>query len=174
MNDKAILRIIYGVSAFVLVVVVVLFNLPKAEVIPEFIKVLPKLNAIINGTCTLLLLTSLYFIKRKNISVHKKLNSITFFLSLLFFLSYITFHAFGVETKFPADNPIRPLYLFILLTHILSAVVVLPLVLLSFYRGLKGEVEKHKKIARWSFPIWLYVTFTGVVVYLMIAPYYSF
>lgn len=174
MSDKTILRIIYGVSAIVLIVVVILFNLPKAETIPEFVKYLPKLNAIINGTCTLLLLSSLYCIKRKKINAHKTLNGITFFLSLLFLISYIAFHAFGVETKFPAGNSLRPVYLSVLISHILSAVVVMPLVLFSFYRGLQGEVELHRKIVRWSFPIWLYVTFTGVVVYLMISPYYNF
>jgi putative membrane protein len=78
------------------------------------------------------------------------------------------------ETSFPANNPLRPVYLVILISHIILAAVVLPLILISFHRGLKMQVEKHKKIVRWSFPIWLYVTITGVIVYLMISPYYSF
>lgn len=174
MNDKIILRTIYGVSVIVFVSIVILFNLPKADVIPEYIKFLPKLNAIINATCTLLLLISFYYIKHKKIKVHKTLNAITFLLSLLFMLSYITFHSFGIETKFPADNPVRPFYLFILISHIFFAAIALPLVLLSFYKGLQKQTERHKKIVRWSFPIWLYVTFSGVVVYLMISPYYRF
>jgi putative membrane protein len=174
MTDKGVLRLIYVISALVFITVVVLFNLPKADNIPEFAKSLPLLNAFINGTCSVLLVISLYQIRRRNIKAHKKLNITCFLLSAVFLLSYVTFHAFGVETKFPLDNPWRPLYLVILLTHILLAAVVLPLVLLSFYWGIKNEVAKHRRLTRWSFPIWLYVTVTGVVVYLMISPYYSF
>lgn len=174
MSDKAILRGIIAISILVFSLVVFLFNLPRADNIPDFLKILPKLNAVLNGTCSVLLLLSLWCIKQKKIALHKKLNLSAFVLSAVFLLSYVTFHAFGVETKFPIDNPLRPLYLFILLTHILFAALVLPLVLLSFSRGLKGQIEKHKKLSRWSFPIWLYVTTTGVVVYLMISPYYNF
>jgi putative membrane protein len=158
----------------VFVAVIVLSRIPKADHIPAFVPFLPKLNAILNGTCSVILCTSLYFIRRKRIDIHKKLNITAFFVSAIFLLSYITFHAFGVETKFPVDNPIRPVYLFILITHIILAALVLPLVLISFYLGLTMQVKKHRKITRWSFPIWLYVTVTGVVVYLMISPYYQF
>lgn len=106
--------------------------------------------------------------------MHRKLNIAACVLSTIFLLSYVTFHSFGVETKFPADNPLRPVYLSILISHIILAAIVLPLVLLSLYRGLTNQVDSHKKITRWSYPIWLYVTITGVVVYLMISPYYQF
>jgi len=79
-----------------------------------------------------------------------------------------------VETKFPADNPLRPVYLFILISHIILAAFVMPLVLISFYLGLTMQVKRHRKLTRWSFPIWLYVAVTGVVVYLLISPYYRF
>ena len=174
MTDKAILRGILGISILVFALIVVLFNLPKADYIPEFVKSLPKLNAFLNGTCSVLLILSLWCIKLKKIELHKKINISAFLLSTIFLLSYVTFHAFGVETKFPADNPLRPLYLFILLSHILLAAIVLPLVLLSFFRGLKGQIEQHKKLTRWSYPIWMYVTTTGVIIYLMISPYYNF
>jgi putative membrane protein len=78
------------------------------------------------------------------------------------------------ETSFPAGNSLRPLYLVILVSHIVLAALVLPLILLSFHKGLQNQVEKHKKLVRWAFPIWLYVTVTGVIVYLMISPYYPF
>jgi putative membrane protein len=113
-------------------------------------------------------------IRKKRVDWHKRLNISAFLLSCLFLVSYIVFHAFGVETRFPADNPLRPFYLFVLLTHIVLAAVVLPLVLLSFYRGLTGQIEAHKKLTRWSMPIWLYVTISGVVVYLLISPHYTF
>jgi putative membrane protein len=174
MNDKKIFRYIIALSVVVFGVVVVLYMLPKAENMPEWVKFLPTLNATINGTCSVLLLASLYAIKNKKVQTHKKLNITTFVLSSLFLVSYIIFHSFGVETKFPADNPLRPLYLFILITHIILAAVVLPLVLITFYFGLTAKYQKHRKIGRWSFPIWLYVTITGVVVYLMISPYYQF
>jgi putative membrane protein len=174
MKEKIALRTIYLVSAIVFVAVVVLFNLPKQETIPGFVRFLPKLNAILNGSCSLLLLSSWIMIKRKQINWHKRLNVTAFFLSSLFLVSYIIFHAFGVETRYPADAPLRTVYLFILITHILLAATVLPLVLLSFYRGFAGQIESHKRLTRWSMPIWLYVTVTGVVVYLMISPYYTF
>lgn len=174
MNDKAILRLIYVVSFVVFALVVILFNLPRAENIPAFVKQLPKINAFINAICFTLLCLSLYCIKKKNITMHKRLNITTFILSALFMLSYVTFHSYGIETKFPAENTLRPFYLTILLTHILLAAIVLPLVLISFYRGLKGDIIAHRKITRWSFPIWLYVTLSGVIVYLMISPYYTF
>jgi len=174
MKESIALRTIYVVSAIVLVAVVILFYLPRVENPPSWIPLLPKLNAVINGLCSVLLIASFVMIKRKQISWHKRLNLTAFFLSCIFLVSYIIFHAYGVETRFPADSPIRPVYLFILISHIILAAVVLPLVLLSFYRGLTGKIEAHKRITRWSMPIWLYVTITGVVVYLMISPYYSF
>lgn len=174
MNDKTVFKIILALSVVVFALVVVLYQLPKSDSIPEWAKVLPTLNAMINATCSALLITTFIAIKRKNIALHKRLNITTFVLSSLFLVSYITFHSFGVETRFPEDNPIRPIYLFILVTHIILAAAVFPLVLTSFYLGLGNRVEQHRKISRFTFPIWLYVTVTGVVVYLMISPYYSF
>ena len=174
MNDKTVFKIIVALSVVVFGAIVVLYTLPKQEFIPEWAKQLPLLNASINGTCSILLVSSLLCIKNKNIVWHKRLNITTFVLSSLFLVSYIVFHSFGVETRFPADNPIRPFYLVILLTHILLAAVVLPLVLVSFYLGLSGSVEKHRKVSKFTFPIWLYVTVTGVFVYIMISPYYQF
>lgn len=173
-NDSFYKRLILIVSAAVFLVVVILSQLPKNDSIPSWVAFLPKLNALLNGTCTILLLASLYFIKNKNIPMHRKLNLTACILSTLFLLSYVTFHAFGVETRFPLDNPNRPIYLAILSTHILLAAIVMPLVLLSLYRGLTNQVVAHKKLTRWSYPIWLYVTTTGVIVYLMISPYYKF
>lgn len=174
MNDKTIFKIIIAISVVVFGVVVVLYNLPKAETIPDFVRYLPTLNACINATCTILLIISYFCIRNKQVDFHKKLNILTFLLSSLFLVSYILFHSYGIETKFPPDNPFRPLYILILLTHIVLAALVLPLVLISFYFGLTGQVEKHRKTTRFSFPIWLYVTASGVAVYLMISPYYNF
>jgi putative membrane protein len=190
MTDKFIFRFVAAISVFVFVVVLVLNRhlIPAPAIVPSFVPLLPKLNAILNGTCSVLLLTSLYFIKRKNIKMHKRINILTFCLSSLFLVSYILFHYLNPETKFgdlnrdgvlspdelAAVGSVRTIYLIILTSHIILAAGVLPLILLSFYRGLQMQVEKHKKLVRWTFPIWLYVTVTGVIVYFMIAPYYPF
>jgi putative membrane protein len=191
MTDKFIIRFVAAVTIFVITVVIVLNRhlIPGPAVAPAFTPYLPMLNATLNGTCTILLLTSLYFIKQGNIKVHKRLNIITFCLSSLFLVSYILFHylmrtdtLYG-DTNFdgvlsPAERAaaggMRTLYLSILVPHIVLAAGVLPLILLSFYRGLQMQVAKHKKLVRWAFPIWLYVTASGVIVYLMIQPYYHF
>jgi putative membrane protein len=190
MTDKFIFRFVAGVSVFVFVVVFILSLkvIPKPAVMPSFMPYLPKLNALLNGTCSVLLLVSLYFIKQGKITIHKRINIAAFILSSLFLVSYILFHWLAPETRYgdlngdgivsPAEaaaaGSIRYFYYVLLISHIILAAVVLPLILLSFYRGLQMQVEKHKKLVRWSFPIWLYVTVTGVIVYLMISPYYHF
>jgi putative membrane protein len=190
MTDKFIFRFVAAVSIFVFVVVLILNRhlIPAPAQVPSFVVYLPKLNAVLNGTCSMLLLISLYFIKQKNITIHKRVNILAFCLSSLFLVSYILFHYLAPETMYgdingdhilsDAEKAIagstRYIYYVILTSHIILAAIVLPLVLLSFYRGLQMQVEKHKKIVRWSFPIWLYVTVTGVIVYIMISPYYHF
>lgn len=175
MNDKLTFKIVLGISIFVFVAVIILNRkiLPVPAIIPDFVYQLPKLNAFINGTCSVLLLVSLYFIKQKNIEAHKKVNITAFILSSLFLVSYITYHWMAKETSYPHDNPMRPIYLTILISHIILAALVLPMVLMSFYYGLLMDVQKHRKLVRFAYPIWLYVTVTGVVVYLMISPYYQ-
>jgi putative membrane protein len=174
MNDKVISRIITGITIAVPALVTLLYFIPKPGNIPPIITHCPALNAFLNGTCSVLLILSYIAIRNKKITIHKRLNVTAFTLSALFLLSYVAYHFFGKETIFPKDNPLRPLYLFILFSHITLAAVVLPMVLLSFYRGLTMQVPRHRKIARWTLPIWLYVTITGVIVYLMISPYYKF
>lgn len=191
MTDKFIFRFVAAVTIFVILVVILLNRhiIPGPAVAPAFTPYLPMLNAVLNGTCTVLLLISLYFIKQGNIAIHKRLNILTFILSSIFLISYILFHYLmrkdtlygdansdGIlsEAESNAVGGLRTLYLSILIPHIVLAAGVLPLILLSFYRGLQMQVEKHKKLVRWAFPIWLFVTVTGVIVYIMIAPYYNF
>ncbi len=190
MTDKFIFRFVTGISIFVFLVVVILESkvIPAPSPVPSFAHFLPKLNAILNGSCSIILITSLFFIARRQITVHKRLNILAFCLSSLFLISYILFHYLAPETKFgdvngdgivdtaekAAAGSIRTLYFVILISHIILAAIVLPLILLSFHRGLQMQVVKHRKLVRWSFPIWLYVTVTGVIVYLMISPYYHF
>ncbi len=174
-NDKNVFRIVLIISVVVFAAVVILNKkiLPVPEIVPAFIYQLPMLNACINGTCSVLLILSLIAIKKKNVDLHKKINLCAFVLSALFLVSYITYHWLAKETSFPKDNPLKGIYYFILISHIILAAVVLPMVLMSFYYGLNNEVDKHRKLVRFSYPVWLYVTITGVIVYLMISPYYS-
>lgn len=174
-KDKLFFRVAMIVSVVVCILVLVLNRkwLPRPET-PSFVYYFPMINAFINGTCSVLLLISLYFIKQKNIQAHKVTNITTFLLSATFLILYVVYHYFVDDTHFPKDNPIAPLYFIILITHIVLAAAVLPLILLSFYHGLQMNVAKHKKLVRWTYPIWLYVTITGVIVYLMISPYYQF
>lgn len=190
LSEKKVKIIIYSTTVAVCALVIVLNQkwIPHPDSFPHFIYSLPKLNAFLNGSCSILLLFSLWAIKNKNIERHKKLNISAFILSVLFILSYVTAHYFIPDTKFgdlnhdeimsPEESNtvsgIKPLYVIILLSHIFLAVAVLPMVLLSFYYGLTDQREKHKKLTRFSYPIWLYVTVTGVIVYLMIAPYYNY
>jgi len=190
MTDKALYRLVAFISIAVFALVVVLNRkvLPGPATVPSFAYFLPKLNAILNGTCSVLLVVSLFFIKYKQIKIHKALNLVAGVLSTVFLLSYVTFHYIAPETLYgdlngdgvvdamekAAAGGVRYVYFFILGTHIMLAAAVLPLVLLSFYRGFAMQVALHKKLVRWTFPIWLYVTVTGVIVYLMISPYYHF
>ncbi len=189
-NDKTVFKIVLSISALICVVVVVLNQklIPVPNSFPHFIYKLPMLNAFLNGSCSILLIASLWAIKKRNFELHKKLNLTAFLLSSLFLLSYVTAHYFIPDTIFGDVNHnhvleinemqmvsgIRAIYLVILLSHIFLAVIVLPLILLSFYYALKDDRVKHKKITRFSYPIWLYVTVTGVIVYSMIAPYYNY
>ena len=189
-NDKTVFKIVLGISILICIVVVVLNQklIPVPDKFPDFIFKLPLLNAILNGSCSLLLIASLWAIKKRNIFLHKKLNLTAFLLSSLFLISYVTAHYFIPDTKFGDSNHnevlessellsvsgIRPIYLTILLSHIFLAVIVLPMILLSFYYALKDDRVKHKKITRFSYPLWLYVTVTGVIVYAMISPYYNY
>ncbi len=175
-SEKSIFRIVLAVSVLVFVLVIILNKriIPVPDTIPSFAYFLPKLNAVINGTCFILLLFSFYFVKQKQYNIHKRINITAFFLSALFLISYVTYHYLVPETKYGGEGLMKNIYYFILVTHIILAALVLPLILLSFYYGLNDNRTKHRKIVRWSFPIWVYVTFTGVLVYLLLSPYYNF
>jgi len=175
-SERFIFRIVFTVSVAVFLLVILLNKrfFPVPDTIPSFAYFLPKLNAFINGTCFILLCFSLYHVRQKKYTVHKAINITAFFLSALFLMSYVTYHYLVPETTYGGEGLLKNIYYFILITHIVLAAIVLPLVLLSFYYGLNDNRPKHKKIVKWAFPIWLYVTFTGVLVYLLLSPYYNF
>lgn len=176
MSDKAFYRLALVVSVVVFLLVIALNKRvlnPPTE-FPELIYKFPMFNAIINGICSVLLILSFRAIKAKKIELHKKLNLTTFMLSAVFLMLYVTYHFFVPETKHGGEGLIKTVYLTILLMHIVLAAGVLPLILISFYFALNNKVDQHRRIVRFTFPIWLFVTISGVIVYLMISPYYPF
>ncbi len=176
LSDKTIFRLVMVLSIIVFLLVVVLNKRliePPAD-FPSFIYKLPLLNAIINACCSILLILSYRAIRAKKIDLHKKLNLTAFALSAVFLISYVNYHFFVEHTLYGGEGIMELLYKLILFSHIVLAAVVLPLILMSFWYGLKDKREKHRKLVKWSFPIWLYVTLSGVIVYLMISPYYPY
>ena len=128
---------------------------------------LPFLNATLNSITTLLLISAFIAIKKKNIELHKKFNLSAFATSTLFLVSYVIYHWFKTGPK-PYEGMYHSIYIFILITHIILAVVILPMALITLHRGWKNQIKKHRKIAKITFPIWLYVSVTGVIIYWML------
>lgn len=128
----------------------------------------PFLNACLNSTSAVFLMLGFYFIKNKKINAHRACMLITALASTLFLICYLYYHYHHGSTKFQGQGWIRPVYFTILLTHTILAVVNLPMIIKTFWHALRGEFEKHKKIARITFSVWLYVSVTGVVIYLML------
>ena len=172
LSQKTIKPIIITLSIVVPIIVAVLYLAPKNFEVGDEVYYLPLLNAILNGTTFFVLLAAFNAIRKKNIVLHKKLMLTALVLSVIFLLSYVTYHFLTESTSYGGEGILKTIYLIILFSHILLAIIVLPLVLISFSRALSEKFDKHKKIARITLPIWLYVTLTGVVVYLMISPYY--
>ncbi len=132
---------------------------------------LPALNALLNGLCAIALCVGLYFIKQGNRDAHRNSMLLAFVFSSIFLVSYIVNHALHGDTIFPGHGSVRTLYLSILASHIILSIVALPMVLTTFFFSLTGRFAIHRKIARWTFPIWLYVSITGVVVFLFLKVY---
>jgi putative membrane protein len=172
-RDRVYVPIVWAVSVIVPVVVTILIYMPKGQLAGWNLNFLPLMNACINSAVSVLLLLGYYFIRTGKQQQHKVTMLSAMALSVIFLLSYILYHYQAQETKFGGVGAIRYIYFFILLTHIVLATTIVPLALFTVYRSLSGQYERHKKIARWTFPLWLYVSVTGVVVYLMISPYYS-
>ena len=158
------------VSILIPVVVLILFNI-RITSLPQ-LTFLPPIYASINGLTALLLITALYSIKNKKIKQHEMLMKTSIFLSLVFLVMYILYHMTTDPTPYGGEGFIRYLYFFILITHITLSVFIVPMVLITYVRAISKMFDKHKKIARITYPIWLYIAVSGVVVYLMISPYY--
>ncbi|WP_405573685.1 DUF420 domain-containing protein [Winogradskyella sp. Asnod2-B02-A] len=133
---------------------------------------LPPIYATINGLTALVLILAVVAIKNKNRKRHENLMKFAIALSVVFLVLYVAYHMTSDSTKFGGEGAIKYVYYFILFTHIVLSVIIIPFVLITYVRAITNNIEKHKKIAKITFPIWLYVAVTGVVVYLMISPYY--
>jgi putative membrane protein len=154
--------------------IILAFFLPGKEHFKAYnFSFLPLLNAVMNGCTFVLLLLALNAIKQKNLKSHRNFIFMAFFCTTVFLLSYLLYHFTTPSTKFGGTGAIRSIYFAILLTHVPLAIATVPLALISMGRGLNMEVALHKKITRWTMPVWLYVSLTGVIVYLLISPYYQ-
>jgi|SRR5690625_539634 len=173
MQDRNYTPLIITTTIAINAIITVLFFIPKQDRdIPFDITILPRLNAIFNSFTFVFLLAALYFILKKNIMMHRNFIFAAFTTTTLFLITYLTYHTLAPSTTFGGEGIIRPIYYFVLISHITLAPIVVALALFALVWGLTRQVRKHKKIARWTMPIWLYVSFTGIIVYLMISPYY--
>ena len=171
LSPRAANWLIGSLSVAVPALVALLLYLPKGE-LGFSVRALPTLNAVINGTVAVLLTLGVLFIRRGRVAAHRACMLSALGLSVVFLLSYVTYHYAADETRFGGTGWIRPVYFFILITHIVLAAAVVPLALFTVLRALQERFDRHRRLARITFPIWWYVSVTGVLVYLMISPYY--
>jgi putative membrane protein len=173
-RDKQVVPVIIALSVAVPLVVAALLLFPDVLKLELGIQrgTLPAFHAILNGTTALLLLVGLWFIRQRKITAHRTAMVSAFSLSAVFLVSYVISKLNADPIPFGGEGWVRYLYFFVLISHILLSIPVLPLAMFAIYRGLSMEYARHRRIVRWTFPIWLYVAITGVLVYLFMAPYY--
>jgi putative membrane protein len=164
-------KLIIALSVLIPVAVAALFGMPKVK--GYDFSFLPPIYASINGLTAVLLVAAVVAIKNGRRVLHERLMKTCIFLSASFLVMYIIYHSTSEATPFGGEGMIRNVYFFILITHILLSICVIPFVLFTYVRALSGNFERHRALAKFTFPIWLYVAVTGVIVYLMISPYYG-
>ena len=172
-NDKLARQLIFVVSAVVFIAVVLLSRIKLEADLGFDVHVFATLNAVLNSMVSVLLVAALVAVKQLKFVLHRTLMFSAMILSVLFLVSYIAHHLLSDSTPYGGEGTIRFIYYFILITHIFLAAVILPFILFTAYRGLTAEWPMHRKLAKITWPIWFYVSVTGVVVYLMISPYYQ-
>jgi len=173
--EKKYNKWIVALSIIIPVVVAALFgvNLRELGFDVEPLTFLPPIYATINGLTAVILVIAFLAIKNKKIVLHESLMQTAIGCSVVFLLMYIAYHMTSDSTKFGGEGMIRYAYYFILITHIVLSIIIIPFVLITYVRAITNNFERHKKIARITFPMWLYVAVTGVIVYIMISPYYA-
>ncbi|HHH54544.1 MAG TPA: DUF420 domain-containing protein [Bacteroidetes bacterium] len=162
------MKLINTVSIAIPVIVILLLQIH----LPGDFSYLPHIYAPINGVVSILLISAIIAIKNKKVLLHKRLIQFAIFLSIVFLIMYILYHGTTKETMYQGTGIIKYVYYIVLSSHILLSIFTIPLVLRAYYYAHNKDFAKHKKIAKFAFPLWLYVAITGVVVYLMISPYY--
>ncbi|UUC46699.1 DUF420 domain-containing protein [Flavobacterium cerinum] len=172
--EKKYNKWIIVLSVAIPLVVALLFgvNLRKLGYDVQPLSFLPPIYATINGITAVLLVAAVWAIKNGKRALHENLMKVAIACSVAFLAMYVAYHMTSDSTKFGGEGAIRYIYYFILITHILLSVIIIPFVLITYVRAIAGSFERHKKIAKITFPMWLYVAVTGVIVYLMISPYY--
>jgi putative membrane protein len=173
-KNKQANQIINVLAVAIPVVVAILLNpkIPKVA-LGDWTYNLPFVNACINTLTAISLLMGLYFIKQKNVIAHRAMMLTSFVLGSVFLVNYVMYHLSNESTPFGGVGVVRPIYYFLLISHISLSIGVVWFVLRALYFALSGQIEAHKKVVKWAYPIWLYVSVTGVVVYAMISPYYG-
>lgn len=174
-KERKYRKIITALSILIPLAVAALFgvNLRKLGFNVEPLTFLPPIYASINGLTAVVLIAAVIAIKKGNKKLHEQLNTFAILCSFVFLLMYIAYHMTSDSTKFGGEGAIKYIYYFILITHIILSVIVIPFVLITFMRAKLENFPEHKKIAKITFPLWLYVAITGVIVYIMISPYYA-
>lgn len=165
-------RIINLLSLAIPIAVAVLLGIRQKVDLGSWTSYLPHLNAVINGVTSVLLLVGFYFIRQKNVAAHRQTMLMAFTLGAIFLVSYVLYHLTNESTPFGGQGVIRPVYYFLLITHIGLSIVVVWFVLRAVYFAVSGQIARHRQVVKWAFPIWLYVSTTGVIVYWLIKPYY--
>lgn len=174
LNGRNYKPLIWALTIIINGLIIFAFYFPYKKGINKFdLSFLPLLNAILNGATFVFLILALLAIRAKKIRIHRNFILAAFIATSVFLLSYLLYHFTTPSTRFGASGAIKYLYYFILITHVSLAIIPVPLALISMGRGLNMEIEKHRRITRWSMPVWLYVSLTGVIVYILISPYYS-
>ena len=159
-------------SIVIPIVAAVLFSVKIPNVEP--LTFLPPIYASVNALTAVILIVAFIAVKNKKIVLHEKLMTTAIFCSLLFLIMYVAYHMTSDSTVFGGEGIIKYVYYFILITHIILSIIIIPFVLITYLRALSDDIDRHRKIARITFPLWLYVTITGVIVYVMISPYYAY
>ncbi|MBL85041.1 MAG: hypothetical protein CMO82_00065 [Winogradskyella sp.] len=173
-KEKKYNKWIVALSVIIPVVVAALFgvNLRELGFDVEPLTILPPIYAGINGLTAVVLVVAVIAIKNKNRILHENLMKFAIVLSVMFLVMYVAYHMTSDSTKYGGEGVIKYIYYFILITHIMLSIVIIPFVLITYVRAITNNIERHKKIAKITFPLWLYVAVTGVIVYFMISPYY--
>jgi len=172
-NDKKANLLIILFSVIVFVAVVFLSRIKLEVELPFNVHLFATVNAILNSLVSILLVVGLIAVKNAKYELHRNVMMSAMVLSLLFLVSYICHHLFSESTSYGGEGVMKSVYYFILITHIILAAVILPFILYTSYRALVAEWPAHRKLAKITWPIWFYVSVTGVIVYLMISPYYN-